>query len=382
MEDHITTNLLSEFTNDLKIENEILAYAKNKFVCNDDATKSIDKEELIDEIFVNSWHKYLKDANAIGVLETLKHHLVQLQFPIAENISKSDSYRSATLRGKDTSHMPEAKGIALKKPQGLELQVYASIGGKIPVLIIDDDDDFKSIIRALCYKNEPVRIPDSMGAIMINGLNNWSKINTLKDEFLASNTLSYWPNFFKNQIIPNKSIYQDKIIILSKKPYSNVPAEIIGCSQEDWMNYSLKIRLEHECAHYFTLRKYGKMSNNMHDEIIADYAGICATYGSFHYEWFLKFIGLEKYPNYRKGARLENYLGNPKLSEDAFEVLKTIIYKAVLNIYKFDTRIYNRAHSTTKKAALMSLCSFDLLEMAQESGSEKLFTRFNSLLEK
>lgn len=382
MGSHITADVLSEYTNDSKIKNEILAYAKNKFVCNIDGTEPYNEKELVDETFVNSWDEYLKESETLGVFKTLQHHLVQLQFPIAENISKNDAYRAATLRGKDTNQMSEAKGLNLKNPEGLRLEVYKSIGGKIPVLIVDDNEDFKSLIRALCYRNEPVGIPDSMGAIMINGLNNWSRINALKDEFLTSNSLSNWPSYFKNQIIPNKSLYQDKIIVLSKKPYSNVSAEVIGYNQEDWLNHSLNIRLEHECAHYFTLRKYGKMSNNMHDEIVADYAGICASYGSFQPEWFLKFIGLEKYPNYRKGARLENYLGNPKLSENAFEVLKAIIYKAVINIYKFDTRINNRTHNCTIKAALMSLCSFDLLEMAQENASDSLFAKFNSFLEK
>ena len=380
MGNHITVDVLGEYTNDSKIKNEILVYAKNKFVCNNENAESHYKKELIDETFVNSWYEYLKKSETLGVFKTLQHHLVQLQFSIAENISKSDSYRSATLQGKNTSHMLEAKGLILKDPKGIKLQVYASIGGKIPILIVDDNDDFKSLIRALCYKNEPVEIPDSMGAIMINGLNNWSKINVLKDEFLTSNTLSNWPNYFKNQIIPNTFLYKDKIILLSTKPYSNVPAKAIGCNKEDWINHSLKIRLEHECAHYFTLRKYGIMSNNMHDEIIADYAGICASHENYQHDWFLKFIGLEEYPKYRKGARLENYLGSPKLSEGAFEVLKTIIYKAVMNIKKFDIKIRNRTDRVDKVAVLMSLCSLDIVEMSQHNGAEKLFERFNSIL--
>ena len=187
MEHHITTDLLSELSDDLKVQYEILGYAKNKFVCNDRKSESHSKDEFVDESFVNSWHQYLKEAETIGVFETLQRHLVQLQFPVSENISKSNSYRSATLQGKDTCHMPEAKGLTLRSPNGLELQIYASIGGKIPILIVDDDKDFNSLIRALCHKNEPVEIPDSLGAAMFNGRNNWSKFDVLKDTLLTCN---------------------------------------------------------------------------------------------------------------------------------------------------------------------------------------------------
>ncbi|WP_299674832.1 hypothetical protein [uncultured Dokdonia sp.] len=379
MEDHITTNVVRELTDDLYVQDEILAYAKNKFVCNDIGSSADFKRELDDEYFVKSWYGYLEETKAIGVFETLKKHLVQLRFPISENISKNDSYRAATLRGKDTSHIPEAKGLMLRNPEGLVLQIYPSIGGNIPVLIVDDSEDFKSLIQAFCYRNEPVKIPESMGAVMINGLNNWSKIEVLKNEFLASNSSSDWPSYFKNQLIPNKSLYQDKMIVLAKKPYSNVSAEVIGMNQKDWIQHSLTIRLEHECAHYFTLRHYGTMANNMHDELIADYAGICASYGRYNAEWFLKFIGLEAYPNYRKGARLENYLGSPKLSERAFEVLKTIIYKAVRNIHTFDSKIYHQTDHLHRRVALKTLCSFSIVEMAQDDGADKLYLKFNTL---
>lgn len=377
----MTTNLLSELTDDINVQNEILAYAKNKFVCHDSESELHYKEKFVDESFVNSWHQYLKEAETIGVFKTLQRHLVPLQFPVSENISKNTSYRSATLQGKNTCHMAEATGLELRNSKGLELQIYDSLSGKIPILIVDDDKDFKSLIQALCHKNEPVKIPDAMGAAMINGLNNWSKINELKNAFLASNIVANWPSHFKNQIIPNKSLYQDKIIILSKKPYSNVTADAIGCNQEDWIHHSLQIRLEHECAHYFTLRNYGIMANNMHDELIADYVGICASYGRYNPEWFLKFIGLEEYPNYRKGARLENYLGNPKLSKEAFEVLKKVIYKAVNNIHKFDSQINNRTHKTNKKIALICLCSFSILDMAHEGSSDLMYAKFNNLIE-
>ena len=46
------------------------------------------------------------------------------------------------------------------------------------------------------------------------------------------------------------------------------------------------------------------MRNNLHDELIADYAGITAAIGHYRAAWFLRFLGLEDYPTYRPGGRL------------------------------------------------------------------------------
>lgn len=377
----MTTDLLSKLTDDLKVKNEILAYAKNKFILHKDSNIE-QQSSLSDEPFVETWHRYSEQAETSGVFEILQSHLVPLRFPIKKGISATDSYKSATLRGKNVNDIPEAEGLILHKPDELELKIHPSIGGSIPVLIVPDSEDFNTLIRALCHKNEPTSLPDSMGAAMINGINNWSKIKTLKSEFIANNQSSDWSHYFKNSIVPNKSLYQDKLIILSKKPYSSVSAEDLDQDIEDWEDISLRIRLEHECAHYYTLRHFGAMANNMHDELIADYAGICAGYGNYNPEWFLKFIGLEAYPLYRKGARLENYLGHPKLSNEAFIVLKTIIYKAVVNVKEFDSRINNRFLIASKKASLHSLCSFSLLQMAEEDGADQLYATYNSEIRK
>lgn len=380
MEYQMTTDILNHFTNDPKVKDEILAYAKNKFSSVKGQAFNHSKSSLKDEEFVIDWIDYLQESKTKGVFQTLQSHLVQLNFPIAQNLSQSDCYKSATLRGKKINEIPEATGLILAAPNKLELKIHHSIAGKIPVLVVEQDDDFKTLIRALCHKNEPVDLPKSMGAAMINGINNWSKIRVLKEQFTLNNPSSDWNNHFKQHVIPNKSLYQDKLIILSKKAYSGVQAETLSQDPKEWKNVSLKIRLEHECAHYYTLRQFGVMANNMHDEIIADYAGICGAQGSYNPEWFLRFIGLENYPKYRRGARLENYLGSPALSQSAFEVLKNIIYKAVINIYKFDRKIENRKDPDVKIATINSLSLTGILEMAQENGSETLHAQLQKQL--
>jgi hypothetical protein len=91
-------------------------------------------------------------------------------------------------------------------------------------------------------------------------------------------------------------LYQDRLIILSAGPYSNVTASNLGLTETEWQQLSLKIRLEHESTHYFTRRFFGSMRNNIADELIADYRGIVAALGYYRSDWFLHFVGLESFP--------------------------------------------------------------------------------------
>jgi hypothetical protein len=74
------------------------------------------------------------------------------------------------------------------------------------------------------------------------------------------------------------------------------------------------------------------MRDNVFDELLADYAGIVAACGEFRSDWFLRFVGLEDPCTYRAGGRLENYLGDPPLSSDAFQVLCTLLRKAAKDL--------------------------------------------------
>ena len=58
--------------------------------------------------------------------------------------------------------------------------LYKSFAGNVPVIVISDESDFVKIAQALLYRNSPKEIPMSMGACLINGINNWRKINLLK----------------------------------------------------------------------------------------------------------------------------------------------------------------------------------------------------------
>ena len=63
---------------------------------------------------------------------------------------------------------------------------------------------------------------------------------------------------------------------------------------------------------------------------LADLVGIVGTYGRYDPDLALRFLGLEGFPTYRAGGRLENYRGS--LSDEAFAVLAKLVHQAVGNL--------------------------------------------------
>jgi hypothetical protein len=86
---------------------------------------------------------------------------------------------------------------------------------------------------------------------------------------------------------------------------------LVAIETVGWAEARTAIRRDHECAHYFTRRLFGSMRNHAQDELMADWAGLVAATGRFRAEWFLRFLGLEEYPLYRSGGRLDLYRGDP-----------------------------------------------------------------------
>lgn len=362
---------LKDFVKNEIAVRELLGYTKNKFINTNKAQYNFDNQSI------NTWISYYKESRTIGTFETLKKYFVQLQYPIKKGISQTEEYRNATLKGKQKQ---SKENLVLKQPDRITLEIYNSdMTGKTPILLVPDNDDFQSIICALSNKNEPKELPNAMGAICIKGINNWQRINQLKKDWLQNNPLGNWGNEFKNNILPNPYMFRDQLIVLSAKAYSGVRHSQIGMIENSWKSLSIIIRREHECAHLFTLQYYGIMANNIHDEIVADYAGITKASGRFNKEWFLHFMGLENYPNYRKGGRLENYLGTKGLSKEAFDGLKTIIYNIADNISKFDEFLGYIENSTDQLTRIICICELDLISMASSQAVEKLLETYQTL---
>jgi hypothetical protein len=313
---------------------ELLAYCTDAF--DYDALPA--RYPLPDEPFVGAWQSYVDCSRDMSLLACLRDQLVQLRFPVQSGISATDLYRSVTRRGQRIELL-SGPGLIIENPGGLVLRIHQTLAGRIPVLLATTRGDFVSLVQALTRQNEPWPVPDSMGACLVVGYNNWGRIFELQKRWRslppADRSPAEWPARFR-EIAQQPSLYRDRFVLLSAGPYSATPAADLGLTEETWERRSLAIRLEHECTHLFTRHVLGSMRNALIDELIADYMGIVASHGTYRADWLLHFFGLERFPLYRRGARLENYLGAPPLSARAFSVLCSAAARAAHNLQEID----------------------------------------------
>jgi len=344
---------------------ELLEYNRNPFAFEEAPGRLT--VPLPSQLHVATWKRYAEEAAEMGVFETLREKLIQLQFPIAEEISKSEAYRLATLKG-----IPPDKGVGedhlrLDASGELQLLIHQTAAGETPVLLTREREDFVMLVQALAGRNEPIPVPDSMGACAVTGLNNWDRVRQYRHnwEEKGFGGEEAWASEFQ-RMAAHKELYQDRLLILSDGPYSGVSGACLGLTDEDWREKSIIIRMEHECAHYFTKRVLGSMRDNVLDELMADYAGIVASEGGYRSNWFLRFMGLENFPEYRSGGRLENYRGSPALSDGAFRILADLTSRATGNLEKFDVEQCGNEQRDmlSGAAALLALSSFTLEELA------------------
>lgn len=360
---------------------ELLVYNQTFF--DHDACQISQQFPLESECHIASWKDYIAESKKIGVFETLKQKLVQLNFPIQEGISQTEAYRAAILKGKNPNLIAEATGLVLKEPEKLRLNIYPSLAGEIPVLLPNNREDFQLLVQSLTKRSEPVSILSSMGACMVSGYNNWDRIRRYRQEWEKDNPIDVseakWELEFK-RLIPLKYLYQDRFIILSDGFYSNILPQDIGLSDSVWRRLSLTIRLEHECTHYFTKRVFKSMRNNVLDELIADYRGIIAATGKYRADWFLHFMGLESFPNYRDSGRLENYRGQPVLSNGAFKILQALVKDAAKNIEHFDSQQVSQSKlRNSQTLILIALTHLTLEELASSEMESRLLNILEQL---
>jgi hypothetical protein len=291
-----------------------------------------------------AWEAWCAAAGHQGAWEVLRLRLPQFLFPIREGISRTDAYRAATRQVAAQPPPGEAPGLVLNAPDQFRLWLHPSAAGPIPVLCTADRGDFVLLVQALSCRNEPEPVPASMGACLVSGFNNLDRLRRYRE---------HSGDAFR-RILPARELYQDRFLILSEGPYSDVPAEAMNLAPEAWRRLSLTIRLEHECAHYLTLRLFSAMRNHPLDELLADHAGITAALGCYRADWFLRFVGLEEFPHYRQGGRLENYRGQPPISDSAFEVLQALVVAAARNLERCEAGWLSRWAGPWARAALLA----------------------------
>ncbi len=329
----------------------LLAYNKRRF-----DHSNFDKGSLFpisEELSVRAWRRYVDEAKKKGSYPTLRSTIIQLNFPIKKGISKSDEYVKATTEGLLSKG---AEGIGL---ESVEFYIAKTPVGGIPIIVTKKRGDFEKLIGAISHKNEPEKIPASMGAATFSGYNNWERINGYKKAFIDRGFNEYeWASELQN-LTKKKELYKDSFIILSGGPYSSISHQELGLDEESWLDISLEIRKYHELTHYFTKRALGAMSNNALDEILCDYVGIVGATDKFNEKWLLKFLGLESFPKYREGGRLQNYVGK-EISKEGFVVLQKLVHESIGKIKSFHSSSYNG----NVFQMVMALSYFTLEELA------------------
>ncbi len=355
----------------LSISERLKNYLENKFLVKKNVTSP-----FFDEIDLEYWRGIsTRVSQGKMVFNELKKCYPQLNFPIQLGIEKTEFYKDIVLRGK-TVDMNFPFLLHLNDFENITFKIHKSISGSIPIVTVSNIEDFTTIIQSLLYKNNPNHVPQSMGAVLINGINNWERLTILKNKWLATNTFGNWTKEFTCNVLPNKNLYKDNLIILSTKPYSNVAAKQLGLTEDIWLSYSISMREEHECTHLYTLQKYGIASNNLHDELIADYIGIVKTIGYYNKSWMLHFMGLEEYPKHRKGARLENYILENELSQDDFKQLIKMIKSAIDNIFIFDETSGKLLSTIDQMCRIDALCETSLEELSSANGASILINNY------
>ncbi len=287
------------------------------------------------EPHVEVWREYAADAAQMGAWEALRRRLPQLRFPVRAGISQTEAYRAATRRGEDVTDGGD--GLEIHFPDRLRIWIHDSLAGPIPVLCAADREDFVLLVQALSGRNEPVPVPDSMGACLVSGFNNWDRIRRLLERRPPEERAEELA-----RIVPHKTLYQDRFLILSEGPYSGVAAAEMGLPPEEWLRLSLLIRLRtSNAAHYLSLRLFGRVYDRPVDELIADYVGVAAAAGRYRFDWALRFLGLEDSGKYREGGRLENYVGRPPPSGAAFQTLQGLMRAAAVNLERLDSLYFS-----------------------------------------
>ena len=143
----------------------------------------------------------------------------------------------------------------------VKISFIQTLAGRLPLIDTADHDDFEALTSFLSGKSEIRKLPVTVNAFTIP-----VKIRGARH----------------------------KIILLNRAPYSNIAADKLSLSVDDWLDKSHKIRSRHESAHYETLRLFGGMKNHALDEILADCLGQIAAFGNFSAARQRIFFGLNK----------------------------------------------------------------------------------------
>ena len=235
-----------------------------------------------------------------SVLEVLAADYPQLF--LDPDRDEQESYRRVVLRGEEPSvrRLDHYTGDAHDR-----METVDTPAGPVRVVTLGDRRDFERVLRGLmAAKNGPLApIPESQGAAMLT-LFNWPRIRAHLAQFPEEEQAAEFKRFTSV-----KENYLDALVVLSRGPYSGVPASALGLSEHEWLDHSDTIRRYHELTHVICRRLYPYDIDPIRDELIADAVGLYAAYGRFDPEKEKLFLGVRD--GHYIGGRLENYTDAP-----------------------------------------------------------------------
>lgn len=335
---------------------------------------------LDDEPHLEVWREYAAAASSEGAFATLRRVFPQLRVAVREGISETPEYRSATRRGDFSGLDGLELGLVLERPDELTIALAGGAAGHLPVLTAGTRADFVTLVQAFTERNEPARVPPAMGATFVKGLINWDRVGRYRAAWEAETGKQGDEDAWREEMArfsTNKALYQDRLVILSRGPYSGISAQAAGLPGEAWLDRSLVIRREHELTHYLTWRLYGLMRSHATDELVADFVGLVAAFGHYEEKLARRFLGLERFPQYRKGGRLENYCKG--LSREGFRQVASLTERAIRQMARLSDRRAADLGDPIRLARLAwALSTLPLDALASETLVEQVETRLGS----
>ena len=118
----------------------------------------------------------------------------------------------AEIVGRDIASFP------LRQEETLRIFFAKTLGGRLPVIVPGNRDDFLRVEALLNGREDLADFPVTVNAFTMQAR--------------------------------AKNIRNHRVILLGQAPYSNVPANLLGLDEEEWIERSCRLRFAHECAHY------------------------------------------------------------------------------------------------------------------------------------
>ena len=233
-------------------------------------------------------------------------------------------YRLVVGRGQQ----PESKDLShFRGTERDQLRLEDTPAGPVRAVTLCDRADFELFLQIMSRRCEPVEIPPTQGAAILDGVINWNRIRSHQKEYeenarAAGNPAPDWGAEFK-RFTADRRNYTDALIILSEGPYSAVPAERAGYPEKEWRQMSLTIRRCHECTHFICRRLFPELIDPVWDELTADAVGIFAALGRYDVHLAELFLGIDEHGY--TGGRLENYAGDETLDGLAVRAHRAVL---------------------------------------------------------